>query len=190
MGEYVYVDNSNLFIEAKRVSAVQKGYAPDIWTAMQNRIIDNDYTIDFGRLHEFIAGGDPAEIKRAALFGSRPPPNDSIWTFAQKAGFEPVLVDRNVANQEKKVDTGMVTMIMRDAYKAGDPASTTITIVAGDSDFVPMVHTLKEDGFNVDIVFWDHAARELREEATRFISLNKHLKLLAYSKRQPPTKKR
>ncbi|ODT16033.1 MAG: NYN domain-containing protein [Mesorhizobium sp. SCN 65-12] len=190
MGEYVYVDNSNLFIEARRVSAVQKGYAPDIWVAMQNRITDNDYSIDFGRLHEFIAGGNQAEIKRAVLFGSRPPPNDSIWTFATKAGFELVLVDRNVANQEKKVDTGMVTMIMRDAYKAGDPASTTITIVAGDSDFVPTVQALKEDGFAVDIVFWDHAARELRDEATRFISLNKHLKLLAYSKRQPPIKKR
>ena len=60
MGEYVYVDNSNLFIEARRVSAVQKGYAPDIWVAMQNRITDNDYSIDFGRLHEFIAGGHQA----------------------------------------------------------------------------------------------------------------------------------
>ena len=31
MANYLYVDNSNVWIEGKRVSAVAKGYAPDIW---------------------------------------------------------------------------------------------------------------------------------------------------------------
>ena len=71
MADYIYVDNSNLFIEGKRVSAVKKGLAMNIFEAMNNRIIDYSYTISFGRLHEFVAGSDQSQIARAVLFGSR-----------------------------------------------------------------------------------------------------------------------
>jgi hypothetical protein len=57
MANYLYVDNSNVWIEGMRVSAVSKGIAPDLWTAIDNRIVDYDWKIDFGKLHEF-AGGD------------------------------------------------------------------------------------------------------------------------------------
>ena len=39
MADYIYVDNSNLYIEGKRVSAVQKGLAMNIYDAMNNRIL-------------------------------------------------------------------------------------------------------------------------------------------------------
>ena len=58
MADYIYVDNSNLYIEGKRVSAVQKGMAMNIYDAMNNRILDFNYNISFGRLHEFVAGKD------------------------------------------------------------------------------------------------------------------------------------
>src|SRR5260370_37613480 len=86
MADFIYVDNSNLFIEGKRVSAVARGLAMNIYEAMNNRILDYDYTLSFGRLHEFVAGTDKAQIARAVLFGSRPPPNDSIWKYAKSAG--------------------------------------------------------------------------------------------------------
>jgi hypothetical protein len=102
MADYIYVDNSNVYIEGKRVSAVAKGLAMNIYDAMNNRILDYEYTVSFGRLHEFVAGEDASKIARAVLFGSRPPPNDSIWKYAKQAGFELVLEDRNIANKEKK----------------------------------------------------------------------------------------
>jgi len=173
--EYVYVDNSNLFIEARRVSAVTKGMARNIVEAMQHNILDHSYTIDFGKLHEFVAGVDNAKIARAALFGSRPPPNDSIWTFAKRAGFEVVLTDRNVRNKEKKVDTGITTAMVKDGYKHVNPKKDVITLVAGDGDFVPAITELKADGYTVELVFWDHASSELKKVASKFISLNKHL---------------
>ena len=116
MAELVYVDNSNLFIEGQRVKAVATNKAKSIHDAMNNGILDQDYKIDFGRLHDFIAGTDSSKIKRCMLFGSRPPDNDSIWKMAKKAGFEVVVEDRNVANKEKKVDTGIVVDMMDDAY--------------------------------------------------------------------------
>ena len=78
MAEFVYVDNSNVFIEGKRVMAVHAGLAMNIYEAMNNQILHHDYKLDFGRLHDFIAGNENAEIRRCLLFGSRPPPNDSL----------------------------------------------------------------------------------------------------------------
>ncbi len=171
MANYLYVDNSNIWIEGMHVSAAAKGRAPDIWAACEQRICDYDWKIDFGRLFEFAAGGD---VGRAVLFGSRPPQNDSLWVVAKAKGFEVIVHDRSVQNREKKVDTQITAEIIQDSYehmKNGD----TVTIVSGDSDYVPAIEKLKERGFSVDVCFWDHASRELREAATRFISLNKYL---------------
>ena len=178
MADYIYVDNSNLYIEGKRVSAVKNGLAMNIYDAMNNRILDFGYSMSFGRLHEFVAGRDQTVIARAVLFGSRPPPNDSIWKYAERAGFELVLEDRNIANKEKKIDTGIVSAMVKDAYKKMNADSDTIVLVAGDADFVPAVRDLVEDKFRVEVVFWDHAAKELRDTCTQFISLNPHLDCL------------
>ena len=177
MADWISVDNSNVFIEGQRASAVKSGMALDIWDALSNRVLDPSYRMSFGKLYAFVAGNDPAETARAMLFGSRPPTNDTIWEMAKRAGFEVVTQDRNAANKEKKIDTGIVAALTRDAYrnaKAGD----VFTIVSGDSDYVPAVEQLIADGFQVDVVFWDHAARELRESCSNFISLNQHIDAL------------
>lgn len=178
MAELVYVDNSNVWIEGKRVSAVKKGMALSIQDALAQNIFDNDYRMDFGRLHEFVAGDDPAQIKRAALFGSRPPKNDSLWSMARQHGFETVIEDRNVRNKEKRVDTGIVTMMMKDAYTLADKENDTLTLVAGDGDYVPTFKALLDDGFTVDLVFWGHAAGDLKRNCSKFVNLNSYLKHL------------
>ncbi|MES2040074.1 MAG: NYN domain-containing protein [Pseudomonadota bacterium] len=181
--DYIYIDNSNLYIEGRRVSAVRQGHAESIIHAMNDGILDHAYTISFGKLHEFVCGTDKRTIKRAALFGSRPPPNDGIWEFAKKAGFELHLEDRNYSNKEKKIDTGIATLLTKDAYKSeayrnGRPSDDTFVLVAGDSDYVPTINELKADGFNVEVIFWDHASRELREVASKFVGLDKFLENL------------
>src|ERR1041384_4115271 len=112
----LYVDNSNVWIEGMHAAAVARGLAPDIWTAMEHRICDHSWKIDFGKLYEF-AGGKRSEVGRAVLYGSRPPPNDSVWEIAKRKGFEVVVHDRNVRNKEKKIDTGIVTDIVADSYE-------------------------------------------------------------------------
>lgn len=181
--DYIYIDNSNLYIEGRRVSAVATNLAPNIFSAMNNGVIDHGYTICFGKLHEFLCGQNLREIKRAALFGSRPPPNDGIWKFAERAGFELHLEDRNFANKEKKIDTSIATLVTKDAYKSdeyrnGRPEDNTFVIVAGDGDYVPTINELTTDGFNVEVVFWNHASAELKHAATRFIDLDPFLETL------------
>jgi len=180
MAELVYVDNSNVFIEGKRAKAVESGMAMNIYDAMRNRILDQSYKIDFGHLHDYIAGTDHGQIKRCILFGSRPPSSDTIWDIARKAGFEVVTEDRNVANKEKKIDTGIVAAMTKDAYTIVEKENDTITLVAGDADFVPSVRMLVEDGFTVEVAFWSHAASELKDVCSKFIELNSVIDHLSY----------
>jgi uncharacterized LabA/DUF88 family protein len=178
--DYIYVDNSNLYIEGRRVSAVKRKLARNITDAMQNDILDHGYTVSFGKLHEFLCGKDKRQIKRAALFGSRPPPNDGIWKYAEKAGFELHLEDRNFSNKEKKIDTGIATLITKDAYKYGKAKQDLFVLVAGDSDsdYVPTIKALQDDGFQIEVVFWNHASRELANVASKFIGLDRYLEIL------------
>lgn len=58
------------------------------------------------------------------------------------------------------------------------PGRDEITLVAGDSDYVPTVEKLCGRGFQFHVVFWDHASRELKEAATKFVSLNDYVEFL------------
>lgn len=179
MAEFVYVDNSNVFIEGKRVKAVATGRAPNITVAQNYQILDPSYKIDFGRLHSFIAGDNESEIKRCRIFGSRIPQNDSIWVMAKKAGFEIITEGRSYSGKEKKIDTGIVVSVCRDAYTMVDKNTDTITLASGDADFVPVIRTLVGDGYKVEVAFWGHASREVRESCTKFINLDPVLDYLA-----------
>lgn len=174
MADWIYVDNSNVFIEGKRVSAVKKGLAPNIFDAMNYNILDSDWRMSFGALYSFVAGNAPADCARALLFGSRPPQNDAIWDIARRAGFEVHVEDRNFANKEKKIDTGLTTALVKDAYKNAKK-DDVFTIVSGDADYVPAILELRADDFQVDVVFWEHAAHELKEAASNFYCLDPHL---------------
>ena len=170
MAHWMHVDNSNFFIEGKRVSAVLQGEALDIFDSVEHNILDQACRFDFGKLYEFVGNG----IARAMLFGSRPPPNDSLWAMAESAGFEVVVYDRNVANKEKMIDTEITFTMARDAYTRADKAEDIFTLVAGDGDYVPAVKALVADGFRVEVAFWNHASRGLKDSCTKFISLDEH----------------
>lgn len=175
MANFLYVDNSNVWIEGMYLSAVRSGLAPDLDAAHKHRICDHGWRIDFGHLLDF-AGGDKADMGRAVLYGSRPPPNDSLWAAAEAKGFEVVVHDRSPGGREKKLDTSIATDIVSDSYELMNPEHDQITLVAGDGDYVPIVEKMRQRGFTFSVVFWEHAtARELIEACTAFTSLDPHL---------------
>jgi len=177
VANFVYVDNSNIWIEGMHVAAAAHGKAPDVWDAVTKGICDYDWKFDFGKLFNFVAG-EKSDVKRAALFGSRPPRNDSLWNAAEANGFEVIVHDRNVANKEKKVDAEIVTQMMADSYTQWEEGDE-FTLVAGDTDYVPTVEHLVERGIKVSVVFWGHASRELRAACSEFTSLDEYLDHLA-----------
>jgi len=175
MANFLYVDNSNVWIEGMHVAAVRNGLATTVRDAQQRKICDHSWRIDFGRLLNF-AGGKDEDIGRAVLYGSKPPPNDSLWESAKSKGFEVVVHDRSCfTGKEKKVDTNIVTDIMADSFELMNIKEDVITLVAGDADYVPTIKRLRKRGIQFDVCFWTHASHELREACTSFIGLDKYL---------------
>lgn len=174
MGAFVYVDNSNVWIEGMHVSAAINGHAPDVYEAANNRICDYNWKCDFGKLLLF-AGGEKENIKRAVLFGSRPPKNDSLWDAARKQGFEVITHDRNFKNQEKKIDTDIVSTMMEDSYENLKIGEDEIILVSGDKDYVPAIEKLRRRKIKVIVCFWGHAAQELIDSCDEFYNLDPYL---------------
>jgi hypothetical protein len=168
---YTYVDNSNLFIEGQRAAAVQAGMALDIYDAIDRRVFDFTWRLDYGKLHELICG-EKKQIGGAKLWGS-PPPTDSFWRMVEKKGFKVKTYERS-HGKEKKVDVAIAYEIAKDAPHI-EKGISEITLVAGDKDFVPVIEDLVADGYNVCVAFWDHAAAEMKRKATSFFSLNQYL---------------
>lgn len=156
---FVYVDNSNFFIEGQRLSAVKKQMsgAETIIEAMKNKIVNFGWHPDYGKLYEF-ACGDPAQIGSANLWGS-PPPGDSFWNMVKEHGFQVTVYDKSKAGKEKKVDTAITYQMAKDAHTGKIRAGIDeITLVSGDKDYQPAVVDLVSCGHNVHVVFWGHAA--------------------------------
>lgn len=179
MGFYVYVDNSNVWIEGKFVSAVGKEYASDIVEAHETMASDGNWKIDFGKLISYLTG-DLSQIKHAVLYGSKPTDNNSLWRSAEAAGFEVYNPPRNFSNREKKVDTGLTQKINKDLYKESNSDDIFILVV-GDADYVPVVESIIEENRTVKVVFWGHAANELQRKANTFINLNSDIDKIAYN---------
>jgi hypothetical protein len=176
MANFTYIDNSNVYIEGCRASAVAKKLpgAETYIDAMNNHVVDRSWQIDYGHLHQF-ACGDKADIGCAKLWGS-PPPSDSFWQMVGRKGFEVKTYEKNFAGKEKKVDVAIAHQITKDAYSGKiQKGVDEITLVAGDKDFCPVVEDLVENGFTVHVVFWDNVAPELKGACSKFTSLNPFL---------------
>lgn len=177
---YVYVDNSNVWIEGQRIQAVRTGLATDIRSALKQRITA-PWTYDFGRLYELLCpAGEP--VGRSILFGSRPPENDSIWQKVRDADFEVRTFDRSTfTNKEKQVDIALSTTMMEDSFRYMNPANGDIAVLAaGDGDFLPTIESLQSRGLGVRIVSWSHAvSHRLRDTADEFVELDPHFDFLS-----------
>ncbi|WP_207419923.1 NYN domain-containing protein [Roseomonas haemaphysalidis] len=172
-----YVDCSNLFIEAQKVSAVARGMAPSLAAVNHRHASDFAYRLDFHRLMALLREVD--DPLRAAAFGSITDANETLWSHAQAAGFDVQVVERGADGREKRVDTGVVTRICRDAYRLADPDRDRITLVAGDGDYEPLVRQLVADRFHVTLLFWAHASRELQQAVSHFHALDPYIAELA-----------
>lgn len=179
MSYFVFVDNSNVWIEGKIASAVALGWAKNHIEAHRKKIEDSSWRIDFGKLLSCVTDGNVSDIKKALLFGSKPPHNDSLWQAMKKAQFEVVALDRNIAGKEKAVDTGIIAKIDKTLYKEASKGDTFI-LVMGDKDFIPALEAIREEGCVSVVAFWNNASGELISEADSFIDLTPKIKNISY----------
>jgi hypothetical protein len=198
---FVYADNSNVYAEGCRVSAVNKKlpfetnvyddmrrvaaankkiqFVNNIFDAMNNGVTDRERHLNYVELYKTIASLVQLPIASVKLWGS-PPPDDPFWGYVRSEGFEVTIFDRNSAGKEKKVDVAVVVQMMVDAYTGIiNKEEDELFLLAGDTDYVPAFKKLINNGFKCNVIFWDHAGNELKSVASKFISLNPYFTQLA-----------
>lgn len=154
---HLFVDNSNVKIEGQRVS-----YARRHNNGIRCEMTDPSYEIDWGKfVHLVRSRGNRTLAQSPHLYGSRPPPDDSVWQEIRKEGFEVVLFDRNTRNQEKCVDNELGMDVAERTLQVKPPE--TIVIAAGDEDFLGAVQRAKARGWDVEVWFWGHANQKLKQ---------------------------
>ncbi len=176
MGLHLFIDNSNIFIEARRVA--QLVYNCD------DRAMDR-LRIDFGRLMEFTRKG--RELREAILVGSEPPPNDSLWQRLRQLGIQLRIFQRSpFTGREREVDQELINCI-RDTLEA-NPQRGVIALVSGDRGYAGTLERCLARGWEVEIYFWRQASTELKRLAERepgqpraqFVNLNPHFNRITF----------
>lgn len=62
MSYYIFVDNSNVWIEGKFASAVNKKWVHNMYEAHKQNAQDQSWRIDFGKLLNFVTDGKVEDI--------------------------------------------------------------------------------------------------------------------------------
>lgn len=181
---HILIDGSNLYIEGQRLSSFQSTPAAVREASIyDHQRFDFQFRLDLNRLIGFLRGSG-SDDPRPKLFGSHSENSPVFFSAAVAAGFEPVLFERNAKNREKQVDVALAVEAMDLAARAV-PERDRFVLVAGDSDYLPLVQRLRARGFEVELVFWGHAARELVEAASRFVNLDRHAGFVSYRTSAP-----
>ena len=120
----LFIDNSNLFIEMRRVAQLVFNYDDDLLRRVR---------VDFGRLLDYVR--KDRSLKEAVLVGSKPPPNDSLWARLRQLGIELRIYERSpITDREREVDQELVNCI-RDTMEARKPPGVT-ALVSGHGGYV------------------------------------------------------
>lgn len=168
---HVFVDNSNVWIGGKMISGRHSN--PPV---PSNYL----YRIEYGKLLQHVLDGrDLATVPK--LYGSEPPPNDSVWKMIRSKGFDVKVFKRNIFNKEKGVDMRMGLDIGKLVLTTKPPA--TVVMVAGDADFIQVVDDAHAEGWKIEIWYWSNAAGELKKAGDRFENLDTVVNQIGFEQR-------
>lgn len=157
---YLFVDNSNVLIEGRRLQ-----YAVRRSGGRRGVEVDPSYEIDWGKFLDLVkTQGGRMLGTSPMLYGSRPPPDDSIWEQIRKEGFTVKVFDRNGRNEEKGVDAEMIMDVMELILSDKEPG--TLVIAAGDGDYPGLIERVLKRKWKVEVWFWENAALKVKNSTT------------------------
>ncbi len=153
-----FVDDSNIWIEAQKFAASGNSHMPKLTDSDR----DPRLRIDIGKLIDTLR--NDRSQGPSFLYGSRPPPNDSVWKAFEKFKFQTKIYDR-AHGKEKEVDNSMATDLSSKAtelsiraeydlrYKE-QKANTTFVAITGDRDLLPPIKKVLESDIRVELWAW------------------------------------
>lgn len=169
---HLFVDNSNVLLEGRRYAQMKRKQQ-----AKRSAFLDDSYEMDWGKFLYIVQLKDQRGLATIpTLYGSRPPPDDSVWQRIRDDGFDTKVFDRNIRNKEKGVDMEMGMDIAELIHT--HPTKGTIVVAAGDADYVPAVKRAQGKGWTVEVWFWSNAAADLKQAASSFVCLDPHFEFL------------
>lgn len=159
---HIYIDNSNLWIQGQKTYAEKKGL--DV-------AYDPTWRFDVGRLKGILSGRCKLQGKapnfeiKVHLYGSIPPPVDTVWEAMGSHDVEVSTFARSTwSGREKQVDMAMGVQSARQALKDKmNGIQSEFILVSGDRDLYSVVLEIIEDGFPVHVWSWNNClAKEYR----------------------------
>ncbi len=148
-GIWIFVDDSNIWIEAKKLQSEKRR----LKTKQDHRV-----RIDVGKLADAVADG--RTIRKGLLYGSEPPPVDTVWEKIRKIkNFNVHSKHRSqLTGKEKQVDTMLVADITEIAIETPLYERTTTILITGDADVIPgLEKVLKQERWTVEVYMWKQA---------------------------------
>jgi uncharacterized LabA/DUF88 family protein len=157
---HAFIDNSNFNIEGQYVVGLKENFDTQ-WDEERNLPFLYGLQMEYGRLLSLILkkrelGSNPV------IVGSRPPPNDSLWDSVAALNFDVTVYERMPRKDrkvEKKVDTTVARKMM-EAIFLKPPG--TILLVAGDSDYCPIIELAKDFKWKTETWFWNTCTSSCR----------------------------
>ncbi|KAL2268025.1 hypothetical protein VTJ83DRAFT_2871 [Remersonia thermophila] len=163
---YVYIDNSNIWIEGQRVYAQKERYKRSRHGDVTIYDIEMDprWRVQIGRFRELIERttvkwhkygyGPSVEVEHEFyLYGSEPPPVDSIWRAIEERKIRVHTLKRSTyTGKEKGVDHLLSCDISMKAAqdKARGLDSNLYILASGDGDLAHVMKRIVELGFSKD----------------------------------------
>lgn len=162
---YIYVDDSNMWIEAKKLAARQLNL---------QCVEDPRLRLDLGKVADVVARG--REVAWGVLYGSEPPPIDSVWEKIRERGWQVVTSKRSrFTNKEKQVDHQMVADITA-LVSDKSVAPGKIVVVSGDADVIPAIKEGLAKKWSFEIWMWEKSIskqlKDLEKENPKLLTIS------------------
>ena len=146
-GIWIFVNDSNIWIEAKKLQSKQKMFK----TSEDHRV-----RMDMGKLADVLAKQRP--IIEGNLYGSEPPSIDTVWKRIHEQGWKVHTTQRTSRGKEKQTTTTLVVDIVALAETIPPEQRSSIILVTGDASVVPAIERVVEiEGWSVEVYMWSHA---------------------------------
>lgn len=162
---FIYVDDSNMWIEAKKLAAKQLNL---------NCVEDPRLRLDLGKVSDVVASG--REVAWGVLYGSEPPPIDTVWEKIRERGWEVKTSKRSTfTNKEKQVDHQMVADITA-LVSHKSVTKGKVVIVSGDADVIPAIKEGLAKNWSFEIWMWEKSIskklKDLEKENPKLLTIS------------------
>jgi uncharacterized LabA/DUF88 family protein len=164
---FLYYDNSNIFIESKKLAAKRQNFKH--WISQDPRA-----RIDVGKLVDLASAG--RTVFESNLYGSVPPPSDSFWKAIEQRKIRVKRFPKSkITKKEKRTDNAMTADAVEDILTNKDyKGEQSIILFSGDVDFMSIVEKALKFDYKVEI--WS-VKRALKSDLAQLEKRNDRVKI-------------